>query len=101
MTPEPSLETGLRKLRAARLRTWGVYGLGVMVLQCACPLSLQLDTPWKFVLMPGLPALLFLIGSFQTDGLLCPRCGHLFFGHLFEHRGIFLSGACRHCGLRL
>jgi hypothetical protein len=74
MNPEPSLETDLRKLRAARLRTWGIYGLGVLVLLCTCPLSFQLVTPWKFVLMPGLPSLLFLIGSFQADGLLCPRC---------------------------
>jgi hypothetical protein len=96
-----SLEAGLRPIRRARLRTWGLYGLDVLALLCACPLSFQIDTPWKFLLMPGLPALLILIGSFQADGLLCPRCGRLFFGHRFEHRGIFLLSACRYCGLRL
>ncbi len=101
MPSEPSLETGLRKLRTARLRAWGIYGMSVLVLLCACPLSFQVDTPWKFVLLTGLPGLFFLIGYFQTDGLLCPRCGHWFFGNWFDHRGIFFSNACHQCGLRL
>ena len=101
MTEQPSLEAGLRKIRRARIRAWAIYLIALVVILCACPVSLSLDTQWRFALFPILPAILLLIGYIQVDGLLCPRCGHWFFGSWFEHRGIYLWSACRQCGLRL
>jgi hypothetical protein len=104
----PSLESGLRVIRRARIRAW-LLAIGLVPI--CITTSLLLPEHWVSVLpLPGRGAVglvtyWVILGLYlmHVGDLPCPRCGKPFFGMYPQRRTIFFVffNRCWYCQLHL
>ena len=108
MSDSPSLESGLRTIRRARIRTWflaiglvPVCILTSVLLPARWVSALPFDGRWAAGSL--LYAVVLGLYLMYLGDLPCPRCGKPFFGMYLQHRNMFFVffTQCRYCRLRL